>query len=468
MRSHRLAGLIVVLTLTLAATTKVSHAQGSEPVPFQMTGLELDLRVDYHAKALDGTATLHVRNASPRPARTIPLLLGRLMHVSRIRASGRGDASFTQRVTVFRDDSIRQVNAITVTLANALAPGDSATIAVSYRGILVGYTETGSLYIRDAVDHDFTIIREDAFAFPTLGVPSSVTNRTISRVDFSYRARITVPKDLVVAAAGPPVKQERDSLVTWIYEGTGRVPFLNITIAAYAVREGPLARIYYFPADSTGASIVDAAVSGAVRQLSTWYGDLGQIPKLTVMEIPAGFGSQASLTGGILQTADAFRDRGQLYQLYHELSHLWNAPDADRPSSRWNEGLASFLQWRLAGELDGWNDWDAQVARTTQRLRRRCTSEPRCLTVPMVRYGAERMTDFSYPVGMLMFVELYRTLGPERFDRAYREFFQQYRGRGATTAQLIATFGQSSPDAERVFAEWMRSAQWSARLSRQP
>jgi aminopeptidase N len=78
------------------------------------------------------------------------------------------------------------------------------------------------------------------------------------------------------------------------------------------------------------------------------------------------------------------------------------------------------------------------------------------------------MTDFSYPVGMLMFVELYRTLGPERFDRAYREFFQQYRGRGATTAQLIATFGQSSPDAERVFAEWMRSAQWSARLSRQP
>jgi hypothetical protein len=66
-----------------------------------MTGLELDLRVDYDAKALDGTATLHVRNASPRPARTIPLLLGRLMHVSRIRASGRGDASLPSKSRCF-------------------------------------------------------------------------------------------------------------------------------------------------------------------------------------------------------------------------------------------------------------------------------------------------------------------------------------------------------------------------------
>jgi hypothetical protein len=455
-----LVPLGMVLALTFAATT-VAGAQSAKPITFQMTGLELDLRVDYDAKALDGTATLRVRNTSAKPAAVVPLLLGRLMRVSRVRGNTGKDVSFVQRVTVFRDDSVRQVNAITVTLANAVLPGDSATIAVSYRGILVGYTETGSLYVRDAVDRNFTIIREDAFAFPTVGVPSWAANRSVSRIDFTHRARVTVPKGLVVAMAGQPQKQEHDSLVTWTFRGADRVPFLNITIAPYAVRESPLARIYHFPSDSTGASMVDSAVSGAVRQLSAWYGDLGQIPKLTVMEIPEGFGSQASLTAGIVQTADAFRDRRELRQLYHELSHLWNPPDAEHPSPRWNEGLASFLQWRLAGELDGWNDWDAQVARVQQRLGQRCASEPRCLTVPMARYGTERMTDYSYSVGMLMFVELYRTLGPEKFDRAYREFFQRYRVRGATTAQLIATFGE----ADRVFEEWMTTTKWSTRLS---
>jgi hypothetical protein len=440
-------------------------AQRPVAIPFQTTGLELDLRVDYAASAIGGTATLHVRNASATAARTIPLLLGRLMTVSRVQGVAGGPLLFAQRIVVFRDDSALQVNAVTGTLPPALAPGDSTSIAVAYRGILVGYTETGSLYIRDAVTRDFTIIREDAFAFPTIGVPSSAVNRAARRADFFYRARITVPKGLVVAAAGDPITEERDSLVAWTFHGTRPIPFLNITIAPYAVRESALARIYSFPSDSAGAATVDSAVSGAVRRLGTWYGELGQMPRITVMEIPEGFGSQASLTGGILQTADAFRNRAELRQLYHELSHLWNVADADRPSPRWNEGLASFLQWRLAADLDGWNGWSAQLERTAQLLRRRCVQEPRCATAPLASYGREGMTDYSYSVGMLMFAALYRTLGPETFDRAYREFFQRYRLTGATTAQLVETFHQTSPKGDRVFEEWLTTTRWFGRLT---
>jgi hypothetical protein len=294
-------------------------------------------------------------------------------------------------------------------------------------------------------------------------MPSWEVNRATPRGDFSFRVSLTAPKDLVVATAGEPMRAERDSLATWTFSGPA-VPFLNIVIAPYATRESAVARIHHFPSDSTGASMVDAAVSGAVRQLATWYGELGAMPKLTVMEIPEGFGSQASLTAGILQTADAFRKRSELRQLYHELSHLWNVPDVERPSPRWNEGLASFLQWRLAATLDGWNDWDAQRARVQQYIRRRCADEPRCLTVPLARFGEQRMTDYSYSVGMLMFDALYRALGPETFDRAYRDFFQRYRTRGATTAQLIAAFHQIAPASDGVFEEWMTTARWSSRV----
>ena len=178
------------------------------------------------------------------------------------------------------------------------------------------------------------------------------------------------------------------------------VPFLNISIAPYRVTEGDGFRIFAFPEDSAGAAVVSAAVTNALTTLTRWYGSLVRQPDIAVMEIPEGFGSQASLSAGIILTADSFRDRAQLRQLYHELSHLWNPPDADVPSPRWNEGLATFLQWRLAAELDGWSDWNARLESAAQSLVRRC-QPVNCATRPLAEYGRAGMTDLSYPVGFL-------------------------------------------------------------------
>jgi hypothetical protein len=337
---------------------------------------------------------------------------------------------------------------------------------VHYRGILVGYTETGSLYIRDRVSRDFTIIREDAYAFPTLGIPSWAANRAAPRHSFTFAARVTVPPGLVVAMGGEPRERtQRDSLVTWGYSSTEPVPFLNITIAPYELLERSDAHIFYFPADAAGARALGEAISGAVERYTRWFGSLGRKPKLVVIEIPEGFGSQASLSAGILQTADAFRDRSELSQVYHELSHLWNVPDLERPSPRWNEGLASFLQSRMAAELDGWNQWDAHTERIVASLKQRCVPPDPCDTVPLAGYGGAGLTDRSYSVGMLMFYALYEVLGQETFDRAYGTFFQQYREKGATTADLVAAFGKVSPKGEPIFKDWLFTTRWYSLLS---
>jgi hypothetical protein len=114
------------------------------------------------------------------------------------------------------------------------------------------------------------------------------------------------------------------------------------------------------------------------------------------MEIPDGWGSQASLAGGIIQVAGAFRDSDRMQELYHELSHLWNAVDLDAPSPRWNEGLAMFLQGRLAREIDGWDGESAALDRTAARLLERCGSGEPCGSVPLRHYGDEELTDYSY------------------------------------------------------------------------
>jgi hypothetical protein len=339
-------------------------------------------------------------------------------------------------------------------------------IVVHYGGRLVGYTETGSLYVRDNISPDFTILREDAYAFPVLGVPSWQTNRSIPREAFAFSARVTVPAGLVVAMGGRDRGAiRRDSLTTWVYQSDGPVPFLNIAIAPYEMLEQGGIRIFSFPQDSSGARMLSHAVTDALGRYTSWFGSLGENPRLTVMEIPEGWGSQASLTAGIIETADAFRDRAQLHQLYHELSHLWNPPDLDQPSPRWNEGLASFLEWRMAAELDGWDGWDNRLDRLEQALRSRCETRNPCATVPFADYGRADMTGLSYQVGALLFHALYRTLGPERFDRTYREFLQQSRARGASSAELLTAFRRADPRSDPILADWFSTTQWYVRLA---
>jgi hypothetical protein len=258
---------------------------------------------------------------------------------------------------------------------------------------------------------------------------------------------------------------QRDSLTTWKYRSIGPVPFLNITIAPYLELDGPTTRIFYFPADSEGARMLQEAVAAAMDRFTRWFGSLPQRPRLVVMEIPQGLGSQASLTSGIIQTADAFRTRSELRQVYHELSHLWNVTDLEQPSPRWNEGLASFLERRMAAELDGWDGWDAHLEWAVRTVLDRCAPPAPCDTVPFQAYGAAGLTDRSYTVGLLMFYALYRVLGADAFDRAYRGFFLKYRDTGASAAELAAAFHRESPACDAIFADWLTTTRWYARLA---
>jgi peptidase M1-like protein len=457
--NHFLVGLL--LLGARASTTAATR----DSLPIELARLSLDLRLDYSRGALAGSATLVLRNRGRRPITEVPLLLNRLMMVRGV-SDGRGrPLSYRQRIAVFRDDSLLQVNTISV-LPRPLRVQDSLTLVIRYDGFLVGYAETGSLYIRDRIAAEFTILREDAFAFPVLGVPSWEVNRTIPREPFSFSARVTVPVGETVATGGVlDSVARRDTLATWSYSSPGAVPFLNIAIAPYQRLADNAYTIFHFPADSSGARSLGTAVASALERLRTWYGDLPNAPQLVIMEIPEGMGSQASLTGGIIQTADAFRSRSELPQVYHELSHLWNAPDLDRPSSRWDEGLASYLQWRLAAELDGWNDWTGRLDRVVQRLIRQCAMPAPCRTTPFVAYGRSGATDHSYSVGLLMFYALSRTMGEERFDRAYREYFQEHRSAGGSLDELVAAFERADPATGTIFHEWLTTTRWYDRLS---
>lgn len=462
--------LIHLFTLAITFTPSLAHAsrtQAREHVAFAISHLALDLGVDYERGTISGRAELHVINTSKTPEHRISLLVGRLMSVSRATSANGAPLHVRQGVATFVDDSSMQLNAVVVDAGHAIAPGDSFTLVMHYGGVLVGYVESGSLYIKDHIDREFTIIREDAFAFPRAGVLSHQLNRRALRPDFTFDARITMPKGGVVAAGGEPLPTvEHDSLVTWHYRSRTAVPFLNITIAPYKVIENTTARIYFFPQDSVGAAMMQTSIGGAVNSLGRRFGRLDHASQLVVMEIPEGYGSQSSLVAGIIQTADAFRDRGELRQVYHELTHLWNVTDRDVPSPRWNEGLASFLQWSLASELDGWDDWDARLNRSVGALLDGCTKSPSCQQIPMAQFGTAALTDRSYTLGMLMFFALHDVLGEDLFNRAYANFVTEHRQSGGTTQEMAHAFRAVSAKSEPILSDWLFTTRWYSRLSR--
>ena len=457
--------VLVFVFLSLGSPARVGSTSAPE-VQVQMTHLDLEADLDYEEGSLVGLAGLVIENVSDRPVETVPLNLNRLMSLTRVIDGNRLTLAYEQDIKPFTDEPKKQVTHAVVSLREPLDLGESITLELHYSGYLVGYTETGSTYIRDRIDPEFSILREDAHAFPSIGVLSWMGNRLAPRGDFTFEARITVPEDQTVASGGELVERTvQDGRATFTYRSTAPVPFLNLPIARYDVLEESGLRLYYFPSDHTGAKVIVGRVAEAVELLTSWFGPLGQKPDFAIMEIPAGWGSQAHLTAGILQTAEVFEDPSDLRELYHELSHLWNAPDLDRPSARWNEGLAMYLQSILAEEIEDWSDRAEYLEYRADRLLRAFDDNTSAQGVPFADYGQKGLTDYSYATGMLFFFVLEELIGQQELLGILRDHYQEHRERGTTFEDLEARLMRgASRDLGPFLEEWVHTTTWQDRL----
>ncbi|HSM08224.1 MAG TPA: M1 family aminopeptidase [Gemmatimonadota bacterium] len=449
----------------LALMSALAHPVGpTDTLPrLLQTRLDLDVQVDYGSGTVGGSATLTLRNDGISILEIVPLQVGRLMTVEAVSDGDGQPLSFRQDIVTFTDWPAFQVNQVVVELPGGLRPDDEMVVAIEYGGVLVGYTETGMRYVRDHVDREFTILRTDAFAFPTVGVPSLEGLRSLPRGDFDFSARITVPADLTVAAGVEPVSREiHGDEATWLFEGVRPVPFLNIAIAPYETIASESVRIFHFAADGDGARRLRDQVGLAMERYGAWFGVSMPDGRVTIIEIPEGWGSQASLAGGIIQTADAFRDTTEVSQLYHEIAHLWHPTETDLPPDRWNEGFATYLAMRLEAELDPRTDLKESMEALAARQVKRIGSP----AVPMSAYGEHAQTDLSYGTGALMFYVLQRSLGQPALDAAVGRYISDYRDSGSTTEEFVdSMMGAGGATAKAVFDDWLFSTRWLDRLN---
>jgi hypothetical protein len=449
---------LLLSLINLIVIYKISYADDNPipVIPVKATEYVLDLSVDYKTEKITGVCRLTVHNITENDVDHIPLLLYRVMHVTSVTDEDGNDMQFTQSVKSFTDWDKMQVNEINVYPGEPLLSGEEITIKIEYSGYLFGYAETGMAYIKDSVREDFTIIRMDSFAYPIVGYPMWRALRAAGFPSYNYEINVTVPSRFTVANGGEYItKTQHNGTVTYSYRNIKPAWRMDIAIAEYEVLDRSDLRVFYFPEDREGAQRVMTEMEYAIGLFTGWFGPLHDYLGFTVIQIPESYGSQADVTS-IIQTADAFHDEGNIVELYHELSHLWNVRDNDTFSPRWNEGLAMFLQYLVLEKRQQKDDIVTKGAERLRRsFRRQYSQFSGAPTTPMIDYGKAGLTNLSYNKGMLFFYVHYHVVGEEEFLNTIGNHYQRYVQNGITTEEFLDYLIRSaSVDISKFVHDW--------------
>ena len=420
---------------------------------------ELNVRVDYESKRVEGTAMIRLRNRTDHPVDHMPLLLYRLMRVTSIRDAAGNPLEHTQQVQALEDWDRLQVNYVEARLKPALQPGAEMTVEVAWSGYLFGYVDAGMLYVQETIDPAFTILRPDALAYPKIGYPNWKVNRSAGLPEFDYELHVTVPDDLVVASGGALEGVSRsDGEATFSYASIRPSWRMDIAIAPYETLERDGLRVFHFADDAAGAATLADAFLRAVATFSEWFGPLPEFRGFTIIEIPSGFGSQTDVTCIHPDGRRVPRGDTTVRAVSRGLASVARA--AHRPAGPalgggpgGIPGTPSRRSLCRAEEL-------VEVERAADEIRRglieRFDQHPELAEIPMADFGRNKMTGYSYRVGMLMFGVLYHRVGPAGFDSIVGEYFRRYQASGGSTDDFAALATEiAGQDLRPLFQDWL-------------
>ncbi len=461
MKSYLYRNTIITLLLCLATNM---FAQESFPL---YTGFyNLDLSFDFNQDKVKGICEMKIVNQSSKTINQVPILLYRLMKVKSVKDANGVNLHFFQKVDQFTDCPELQVN--TILIKEKFLPFQTRSIVITYDGYLLGYQETGTEYIRDKISSEFTIIRNDAFAYPLIAEPRiSFLRKNIALHNFDYKIRVSVPDSLVVANGGNLKSVIKEKGVS-VFEYTSKKPNWRIDIAVSAYKKMKTDRfdIYYFKKDSTCASNLSEVGRNTIKLYKEWWGELKSNNSLSIIETEKGTGGQADETT-ILLPQEAFIENGSFMNLYHELSHLWyvRINEYNGLSPRWEEGLATFCQYIVEEKFNaGLNLSTKRVSNQyINRLKADLEQNPELLRVPLINFGNKNLTNYSYTQGMVMFSVLYYWIGESDFNQVIKEFYQQYYSTGASTSDFLKLWVKTIPNENlnQFFDDWIYGTKYT-------
>jgi hypothetical protein len=413
------------------------------------------------------TAEMSIENTTPVEIKEISVLLYRLLEAESVTDKQGTPLPFTQDIVKFSDEPNLQVNQVKIHLGEALAPRKTSIVRLTYSGSIFGYQEV-MMYVRDRIDENYSLIRPDAFSYPMLCYPSWESLMEAYRSRFTYDIEATAPKGYTIACGGVLKKQvAKDDSQLFYFQG--RVPTwrMDVAMAKFVLSEDKKNRlvVYCLGGDEPGAEIVLKAMERSLDFFSESFGSLSHYQGFTVIEVPDGWGSQAS-DYYILQTAAAFKDPAKLSEVYHEIAHMWNVrARAPQDRSRWfDEAFASYFEGLAIRAFEGEDAFQAYMERRRDRFIKSAANDSKNYQTPIAEYWKEELGQNSYTKGAWSLYILHQLIGDEAFKRTIKTLRSEFSDRAAGFEDFVKIAESvSGKNLKNYFDDWIFGAE-SSRL----
>ena len=433
-----------------------------------VTHYHLRLNIMPADQRLDATAEMVIVNSSAQAVSEIPFLLYRLLDVRDVLSENGKPLAFSQSVVKFEDEPTLQANAIRLTLPAPLTPGSTASLTMHYGGAVLGYAEVMA-YVRDRIDEQYSLLRQDSYAYPVLARPSFSSAFAAGEHTFTYQIETTVPKGYVTACGGDSLQQhESGSSVFFDCFSRQANSRMDIAVAPFKVFDDSKAslRVYALPEDESAAANILAEMKRVISFYQTSFGEIG-ISGYTAIEIPDGWGSQAA-TGYFLQSAAAFRDPKKISELYHEIGHRWNAKAApELQRCRWfDEAFASYLAALAVRQFQGDAAFQEEMEHARSRFLSDAAKDPRVASTPIVGYGGIEIGENSYTKGAWSLYVLHELIGTPQFNKMVGNLLREFHDKPADFSDFVRIAEQVSGRSLQKYAqEWLYGTESSQLLS---
>jgi len=430
-------------------------------------GLKVQFLLKEHRVRVD--AALTIRNVSQSSHQEIPLLLYRLLSIQRITDELGSPLRFDQNIVQLSDEPAFQVRAVVVKLPKPLPPNDTLKVIISYEGFIFGYPEVMA-YVRDKIDETYSLFRPDALSYPMLARESLSSYLAAYDTKFTYEILATVPKGYTAVCGGELVDFSLVGSDSTAFVFHSKVPTwrIDLAVAQFTVLDDSPNKllVYHLPDDSLGARRVLEASKKVINLYSGMFGRPKHYQGYTVIEIPDGWGSQAS-DFYFLQTAEAFKDSSRIRGVYHEIGHSWNAtPSPSIKRCRYfDEAFASYFESLAIRSFEGEQRFKEDMENTRTLFVQRANYDRQVFETPISEYGNKELGRNSYTKGTWSLYVLNQIVGDKIFAEIIRSMLAEFQDKTIDFAGFQKLCERiSKKSLKKYFDEWIYGTESSKLL----
>ncbi|MFZ0870998.1 MAG: M1 family metallopeptidase [Rhodanobacter sp.] len=422
------------LLLPLAAHAAEPHSY-AQPDQVQVTHLDLDLKLDFPHRELDGQATLKLDWKNPQAPSLV--LDTRDLKIAKIEAVGTDgktapltyvmaprDKQLGSKLTIATPTHPAQVRIIYVTSPDAsglqwLTPAQTADKKLPFM-----FSQSESIHARSWV--------------PLQDSPA---------IRFTYTAHVSSPKDVrVVMSALNDANHALNGNYT--FDQPHPIPSYLLAIGAgdIAVKEtGPRSAIYAEPSVVGKAAHEFEDTEKMIATTEQLYGPY-RWGRYDILVLPASFpyGGMENPNMTFATPTVLVGNKSLVSLVAHELAHSWSGNLITAASWRdiWlNEGVTTYVQGRITEALYGKSQADEEALLDARALQKEIGKMPansqKLAPDPRGIDADDSLSDVAYSKGSWFLRTLEQRFGRAAFDDYLKGYFNHFAFQSITTEQML-------------------------------